>query len=39
MNRHHKTDKVAIVHPLVSKRLLDQVRERIGDLHYSPETE
>jgi hypothetical protein len=39
MDRHHKTNKVAIVHPLVSKRLLDQVCERIGDLDYSFETE
>lgn len=39
MDRHHKTNKVAIVHPLVSKHLLNQVRECIGDLHYSRETE
>jgi len=39
MNRYNKTDKVADVPPLVSKRLLDQVRERIRYLHYSLKTE
>lgn len=41
MNRHNRSDKVrelAAV-PLVSKRLLDQVRERIRYLHYSLQTE
>lgn len=37
MNRYNRTDKVADVPPLVSKRLLDQVRERIRYLHYSPQ--
>jgi len=35
MNRYNKTVKVASAPPLVSKRLLDQVRERIRYLHYS----
>ncbi len=39
MNRYNRTDKVADVQPLVSKRLLDQVRERIRYLHYSLKTE
>lgn len=39
LNRHNKTDKVASAPPLVSKRLLDQVRERIQYLHYSLKTE
>ena len=41
MNRYNRSDKVrelAAV-PLVSKRLLDQVRERIRYLHYSLQTE
>lgn len=38
MNRHNKTDKVAAAPPLASKRLLNQVRERIRHLHYSPKT-
>lgn len=39
MNRYNRTDKVATAPPLVSKRLLDQVRERIRYLHYSLKTE
>lgn len=39
MNRHNKTEKVASAPPLVSKRLLDQVRERTRYLHYSFKTE
>jgi site-specific recombinase XerC len=41
MNKYNRSDKVrelAAV-PLVSKRLLDQVRERIRYLHYSLQTE
>ena len=38
MNRYSRSDKVAAP-PLVSKRLLDQVRERIRYLHYSLKTE
>lgn len=39
MNRQHKTTKVAAAPPLKSTHLLNQVRECIGDLHYSRETE
>ena len=39
MNRHNKTDEVAAAPPLASKRLLNQVRERIRHLHYSLKTE
>ena len=39
MNRYNKTPKVAAAPPLVCKRLLDQVRERIRYLHYSLTTE
>ncbi|MFM2075295.1 MAG: hypothetical protein RJB34_1600 [Pseudomonadota bacterium] len=38
MYRYNKSEKVAAP-PLVSKRLLDQVRERIRYLHYSLKTE
>ena len=38
MNRYNGSDKVAGP-PLVSKRLLDQVRERVRYLHYSLKTE
>jgi hypothetical protein len=38
MNRYNKAEKVAAP-PLASKRLLDQVRERIRYLHYSLKTE
>ena len=38
MNRYNRSDKPAAP-PLVSKRLLDQVRERIRYLHYSLKTE
>lgn len=41
MSRYHGFDKLrelAAV-PLVSKRLLDQVRERIRSLHYGLQTE
>lgn len=38
MHRHNKSEKVAAP-PLASKRLLDQVRERILYLHYSLKTE
>ena len=38
MNRYNTSDKPAAP-PLVSKRLLDQVRERIRYLHYSLQTE
>ena len=38
MYRYNKTEKVAVP-PLASKRLLDQVRERIRYLHYSLKTE
>ncbi len=38
MYRYNKTEKVAGP-PLASKRLLDQVRERIRYLHYSLKTE
>lgn len=41
MNRYNRSDKVCELTavPLVSKRLLDQVRERIRYLHYSLRTE
>jgi site-specific recombinase XerD len=41
MNRYNRSDKVreSAAVPLVSKRLLDQVRERIRYLHYSLQTE
>lgn len=38
MNSYNRSGKVAAP-PLVSKRLLDQVRERIRYLHYSLKTE
>lgn len=38
MNRYNKIDKAAAP-PLASKRLLDQVRERIRYMHYSLKTE
>jgi hypothetical protein len=38
MNRYNTSGKVAAP-PLVSKRLLGQVRERIQYLHYSLKTE
>ncbi|EWS65091.1 integrase/recombinase [Hydrogenophaga sp. T4] len=41
MNRYNRSDKVreGFAAPLQSKRLLDQVRERIRYLHYSLQTE
>lgn len=39
MHRYNRSDKVAAAPPLVAKRLLDQVRERIRYLHYSLKTE
>lgn len=41
VNRYKRSDKVreGVAAPLQSKRLLDQVRERIGYLHYSLQTE
>jgi hypothetical protein len=38
MHRYNEFEKVAAP-PLASKRLLDQVRERIRYLHYSLKTE
>jgi Phage integrase, N-terminal SAM-like domain len=38
MNRYNKTGE-AVVPPLQSIRLLDQIRERIRYLHYSLQTE
>lgn len=38
MNRNNRTDKAATEPPVVSKRVLDQVRERIRYLHYSLKT-